>query len=122
MDGEKAEQLACRYLKRSGLKIIERNYGCRRGEIDIIARDGDSLVFVEVRYRRQSSFGSAADSIHQHKQNRIIRAALHYLQQHQLAEKLPCRFDTICIAPDRATSGFRQAYQIDWLRNAFQAS
>ncbi|MDM3870935.1 YraN family protein [Porticoccus sp. W117] len=122
MDGDKAEQLARRHLKKAGLTIIECNYRCRRGEIDIIARDGDSLVFVEVRYRRQNSFGSAADSINQRKQARITTAALSYLQRHQLGETLPCRFDTICIAPNPANGLWRQAYHIDWLRNAFQAN
>ncbi|MGS2724626.1 YraN family protein [Porticoccus sp. GXU_MW_L64] len=120
MDGDKAEQLARGHLKKAGLQIIECNYRCRRGEIDIIARDGDSLVFVEVRYRRQSKFGSAADSINPRKQARIIAAALNYLQRHQLAEKLPCRFDTICIVPQ--AGGWRQHYDIDWLKDAFQAS
>ena len=121
MDGNKAEQLACKHLKKAGLTVVERNYRCRRGEIDIIARDGDTLVFVEVRYRSQSRFGSAADSIDTRKQQRLIRAAMHYLQQHQLSEKVPCRFDTICLAPQPG-SGLLKRYSIDWLKNAFQAN
>ncbi|UTW45166.1 YraN family protein [bacterium SCSIO 12696] len=126
MDGKRAEQLAAQYLARAGLTIIERNYRCRGGEIDLIANDGEQLVFVEVRYRQQDHFGSAAESINYHKQKRLTKTALHYLQKRQLAETASCRFDTICISPKSGTSKlwtrWPPGYQIQWLRNAFNAT
>ncbi|MCW9022255.1 MAG: YraN family protein, partial [Sedimenticola sp.] len=77
--GNEAEQLAQRYLEQRGLRTLERNYRCKMGEIDIIMKDQDSLVFVEVRYRKQNAFGSAAESVTTTKQKKIIRAAYHYL-------------------------------------------
>jgi putative endonuclease len=105
--GEK-EQLACRYLESQGLRLVARNHRCRHGEIDLVMRDADTLVFVEVRYRRSQRFGSAAESVDAHKQRRLAAAAGHYLQGHPCP--LPCRFDVLAIG---AADG------IDWIRNAF---
>jgi putative endonuclease len=105
--GEK-EQVACRYLEGRGLRLLARNHRCRHGEIDLVMRDADTLVFVEVRYRRSQRFGTAAESVDAHKQRRLAAAAGHYLQYHP--SPLPCRFDVLAIGADDC---------IDWIRNAF---
>lgn len=110
--GSDAELLALRYLEQRGLLCLERNYRCKLGEIDIIMKQQDTLIFVEVRYRKQSAFGSAAESVTTTKQRKLIRAAQHYLQTHRLFDS-PCRFDVLAI-------GGESSEQIDWIPNAFQ--
>ncbi|HKJ09325.1 MAG TPA: YraN family protein [Gammaproteobacteria bacterium] len=110
--GRRAETAACRYLQRRGLRLLARNYRCRVGEIDLIMGDGDSLVFVEVRYRRSVRFGGAAESIDRRKQARIIACASHYLQQHPGLAARPARFDVVAIAADD---------QVSWIPDAFQS-
>ena len=93
--GAAAEALAAEFLVARGLAIVERNYRCRRGEIDLIARDRDTLVFVEVRLRSSTAFGGAAASITAAKRQRIARAARHYLATFR--QEPPCRFDAILL-------------------------
>ncbi len=107
--GEAAENLAAAYLQRAGLKLVERNYRCRFGEIDLIARDGATLVFVEVRMRSSERFGGAAASITRAKQQKLLRTARHYLAG--IARPPQCRFDAMLI------NGNTNA--IEWLKNAF---
>ncbi|HSI27811.1 MAG: YraN family protein [Methylophilus sp.] len=107
--GIAAEAAAARFLKQQGLILVEQNYSCRFGEIDLIMRDQQSLVFVEVRLRSNLKFTSAADSIHPHKQQKLIRAAQHYLQN--LASSSPCRFDVVLFDNARYESP-------NWIRNA----
>lgn len=95
--GRLAEEIACRYLQAQGLRLIECNYRCRCGEIDLVMDDGDSLVFVEVRYRRNNHYGSGAETVDAHKQARIIRCAQYYLQRHPAAQGRPARFDVISL-------------------------
>jgi len=109
--GRNNEVLACQFLKQHKLKLVETNYHCRYGEIDLIMRDKDSLVFIEVRYRAQDRFGSAMESVNVYKQRRLIATAKHYLQQTQAP--LPTRFDVIAI------SGKGHETKINWLKNAF---
>ena len=111
--GAEAEDLACAWLQARGLRLRERNYRSRRGEIDLIMQDGDQLVFVEVRYRNSSRYGSAAESVTTAKQTRLISAASHYLQGQ--AGALACRFDVLALS---GPSG----EQVDWIRDAFQAA
>lgn len=106
--GDEAENLALRYLRKAGLKPVSRNYHCRGGEIDLIMRDGDTLVFVEVRYRKNRHYGGAAASITPRKQQRIIVAAQHYLLS--LNEEPACRFDVVAID---------EGEDIQWIQNAF---
>jgi putative endonuclease len=108
--GGAAEETAEQFLGRHGLTIVARNYRTRRGEIDLIARDGDSLVFVEVRYRSSEGFGGALESITRGKQSRIIMAARQYLMG--LATLPPCRFDVVCLDDLETT----------WIRGAFDAT
>ena len=111
--GRLAEDLAARFLEKRGLRVLVRNYRCRGGEIDLIVRDGKTLVFVEVRLRRNTSYGGAAASITSGKQRRIILAARHYLAALDTSD-VDCRFDCILLS---ATS----EQQIDWLTDAFSA-
>lgn len=110
--GDMAERLAERYLEDAGLKRVARNFRCRMGEIDLIMQDGTCLVFVEVRLRKHQEFGGAAASIHRRKQQRIVKAAQHYLAT--LARMPPCRFDVVLLDALDAT-------RIDWIRSAFDA-
>jgi putative endonuclease len=107
--GDAAETLACAYLRDHGLVIAARNYRCRFGEIDVVAREGGTLVFVEVRRRRSEAFGGAASSITASKRSRLIAAARHYLAR--LPVLPPCRFDALLIRGEPA--------HIEWIRNAF---
>ena len=94
--GESGEDLACRELTARGYAILERRYRTRHGEIDIVAQDGDTMVFVEVRMKTTLEFGSAAESVTRQKQRRVIAMALEYLARHSIANR-PCRFDVVAI-------------------------
>ena len=106
--GGAAEDLAARYLEGQGLAIVERNWRCRAGEIDLVARDGATLVFVEVRLRRNRAFGGAAESITATKRRRLRLAAEHYLAR--LPAEPPCRFDALLL-DELAIE------RIEWLRS-----
>lgn len=105
--GREAERIAARHLENAGLCILECNYRCRFGEIDLIARDGDTLVFVEVRQRSHAGFGGAAASITVAKQRRLMAAARHYLAG--LARTPDCRFDAVLLSSTKQPP--------EWLRN-----
>jgi putative endonuclease len=112
LSGAQAEKLACAHLERAGLKLLTRNYRCPQGEIDLVMDDRGTLVFVEVRYRQSSAFGTPAETVDRRKQARLQAAAGHYLLTH--AADRVCRFDVV------AMSG-RDAH-IEWLRDAFGTS
>ena len=114
--GAKAENWARFWLQKQSLQFVEKNYRTTRGEIDLIMQDGDTLVFVEVRLRQNAQFATAAQSIDRRKQQRIISAARHYLQARGLWEKIPCRFDAICLQRDTDNG---DGYRVEWLKNAF---
>lgn len=103
--GARAEDRALAHLLEQGLALVERNVRSRRGEIDLVMRDGDTLVFVEVRQRSAARFGGAAASIGPVKQARLWRAAQVFLMRHPSPP--PCRFDAVCIDGDR----------LQWLRH-----
>jgi putative endonuclease len=108
--GAHAEALAAQFLAHHGLAIVERNWRRRCGELDLVARDGDTLVFVEVRLRRGRDFGGAAASITAAKRVRLVNAANLYLAR--LSRTPPCRFDAVLLdALDPA--------RIEWLRDIF---
>jgi putative endonuclease len=113
--GRDAEQAACDYLRQQGLALVTANYRCARGEIDLIMRHRDTTVFVEVRLRRSSRFGSGAESVDRRKQDKLLAAAAHYLQQHPRAARGACRFDVVAFSTDNG----RQ--RLDWIADAFQA-
>jgi putative endonuclease len=108
--GAEAEQLAATFLQRRGLKLVETNYRCRFGEIDLVCNDQKTLVFVEVRLRGNDAFGGAAASITASKQHKLVLTARHYLQQ--LHASPACRFDVVLLR------GLRDN-DIEWIRNAF---
>ena len=114
--GNQAENWAETFLKKQGLNKVAKNYRTPRGEIDLIMRDGNTLVFIEVRLRSSSDYGSAKESINWKKQQRLTYAAEHYLQKNKLWNQAQCRFDAICL--DKDTDNNNQ-YQVEWLRNAF---
>jgi putative endonuclease len=107
--GRLAEARAADLLQRSGLSAVAKNYRCRGGEIDLIMRDEDCLVFVEVRLRRNAAFGGPLASVTTTKQARLVTAAQHYLARSGWSG--PCRFDVV---------GFDGAGQAEWLRNAIE--
>ncbi|MBX3725739.1 MAG: YraN family protein [Xanthomonadales bacterium] len=113
--GEPFEALACDHLQAAGLRLLARNFATRHGEIDLVMRDGDTLVFVEVRYRAGSGHGGGADSITAAKRGRLSTAAAQFLQANPRLATLPCRFDVV------ALGGPREAPRLDWRRAAFEA-
>lgn len=110
-DGARAETLAAAWLEAQGLRVIERNFRVRGGEIDLICREGKMLVFVEVRLRRRNDFGGAGASITASKRQRLVLAARHYLVRQPDAL---CRFDCVLMTALSATG-------IEWIKNAFSA-
>jgi len=110
--GNRAEKLAYQFLKKQGLKLVQKNYHCRFGEIDIIMLDSDYLVFVEVRHRKSKQFGGALESVDDRKQRKLRHSAEHYLKRYKKTDS-PCRFDILCV------NGDLNKPQIDWIRNAF---
>jgi putative endonuclease len=108
--GDEKEDLAERYLSARGFELIERNFHCKGGEIDLIMKDGEYLVFIEVRYRENKDFGGALASITPSKQRKIHRAAEYYLLNHFKNSPPPCRIDAIGIEAENT---------IEWVKNAF---
>lgn len=112
--GAAAERAAADWLSARGLTIIERNYSCRRGEIDLIAWDGEHLIFAEVRYRSRSDYGNPEETVDRNKQRRIIAAAQWYLLQQPQYEEYPCRFDVL------VNDGAQTDGHFNWIQDAFQ--
>ena len=112
--GEQAEKQALDHLITQGLSLVCRNYRCKSGEIDLIMKHENRLVFIEVRYRKSNKYGSAVESITPIKQSRIIKTAYHYL----ISNNADCliRFDVVTIAPDNLGKP-----RLNWIENAFQA-
>lgn len=113
--GKHFESMAAEWLDARGVRILERNYQCRAGEIDLIAVDGECLVFVEVRSRSNPRFSSAAASVDRRKQLRIIHTAQFFLQRQRKWAKMPCRFDVIAIEPRQSGDDT----VVRWIRAAF---
>lgn len=111
--GERVEHAARAYLEAQGLRFVTANYGVRGGELDLVMRSGDALVFVEVRFRRSQRFGGGLASVDRRKCARLRHAAACYLQAHGINDTLPCRFDVIAAEPEG--DGLR----FDWIIDAF---
>lgn len=109
--GQRHEETAAAYLQQQGLRLIERNFNSRMGEIDLIMLDDNTLVFVEVRYRKNDAFGSAIESVTYKKQQKILKTAQLYIMKHRQYQQLNYRFDIVGISQNGRT--------IDWLNNAF---
>lgn len=114
--GMASETLALRFLRRQGMELLVRNYHCRTGEIDLIVRSGGTIVFVEVRFRKNSHYGSPIESVTPAKQTKIVRCARHYLMRNPQLGSCNYRFDIIGISQNGSIKGF----QIEWLKNAFE--
>jgi putative endonuclease len=108
--GRDAEQVAAHFLERHGLTILARNWRCRFGEIDLVARDREAVVFVEVRMRASSAFGGAVASIDAAKRRKLIAAANLYIGARRV--DAPCRFDALLLD---------SRGDVEWLRDAFRA-
>lgn len=113
--GAHVEALARDFLQRHGLEPVAANANYRDGELDLVMRDHDTLVFIEVRYRRSASFGGGAASVDAKKCRKLVLAATRFLAAHREFARAPCRFDVV------DASGDPEAPTIDWLRDAFRA-
>ena len=111
--GKWGETRAAEYLNELGYQILETNFRCNIGEIDIIAQDGETLVFVEVKTRRSDSFGAAAEAVNYHKQKKIAHVAMYYMMRHNL-DKIECRFDVITVKKSQDNR-----IEIELFKNAF---
>lgn len=114
--GNQAENLALQYLEKNRLKLIEQNYSTKMGEVDLIMLDNSeqSLVFIEIRYRKSVYFGSAIDTINGSKQAKLIRTAKHFLQCHTQYDDFICRFDVVGLESDL------KCPKINWIKDAFK--
>jgi putative endonuclease len=113
--GQEGERLAERYLKKKGYRLVERNYRCPAGELDLIALDRHVIVFVEVKTRTDDRFGGPLDSVHRRKQQRMIRAAQFFLSQKSLHQR-EARFDVVGV------SFVDQKPVVEHIQNAFEFS
>lgn len=123
--GASVERAACEFLCQQKLRCIAKNYRSPFGELDLIMRDtrqnscnNNTLVFVEVRFRKHQKWGDGADSIDFRKQHKLIRTAEHFLQRHPNLQPLPCRFDVISVSYENSDT---LAYKFHWIENAFSA-
>jgi putative endonuclease len=112
--GQRAEDIAVEFLRARGAEILERNFRRRLGELDIVARDGETLAIVEVRTRASNRYGGAASSVDFRKQQRIVRAAMQLLQQRKDLARMRVRFDVVVVAGIGS-----ETPQVQWLRHAF---
>jgi putative endonuclease len=113
--GKSGEDLACRELERRGYAIVARRYRRRRGELDIVARDGETTVFVEVKTRHGHRYGHGGEAIHRLKRHRMMQLALDYMMRHRLFQT-PCRFDVVSIDVDEGK------LVVEVFQNAFDMS
>jgi len=112
--GRQAEKLACKFLQKQGFTLIEKNYACRLGELDLIMLQDTKLIFVEVKYRKSAQYGYASEAVDLRKQRKIILSAQNFLQQHPQFSDMECRFDVVSF------TGSEQ--QPEWLRDAFSCA
>lgn len=113
--GAQAEQLAKEFLSQQGLTFIEQNYLCPQGELDLVFKNKQQWVFVEVKNRKNNHFGSAAQAVTHSKQRKLILAAQHYIANQKISPHDAMRFDVIAITNLKANS-------IEWIENAFMAN
>jgi len=112
--GKLAEEAACRFLQKRGLRLLTQNYRCQYGEIDLIMQSKENeVVFVEVRSRSSTAYGTAAETIGPRKRAKIVRSALYFLQSKNWLNHINSRFDVIAI------HFLQNDIQFDWIKNAF---
>lgn len=109
--GRQYEALSAAYLTRQGYRIVQKNFQCRSGEIDIIAWDGPCLCFIEVKYRKRNEYGNPFEAVTKAKQKKIVQTALYYRLRYGVSEDIPCRFDVVGVEDGKITL----------LKNAFTA-
>ncbi len=114
--GSAMESAACQYLETQRLTLLARNFQCRYGEIDLVMWHHSDLVFVEVRYRQEASYGGALMSVTPSKQSKLITTAQYFLQKQGWTDRYHCRFDVVGVAP----SPDNNALCFDWIQDAFQ--
>ncbi|MGY2376468.1 YraN family protein [Pseudomonas sp. SDO524_S393] len=114
--GKEAERQALHYLQQQGLRLLAQNWLCKRGELDLVMLDGDTVVFVEVRYRKHAQWGGALASIDERKRQKLILAAQFFLHEEHRWADAPCRFDVVAIqsTPSGQTD-------LSWLKEAFDS-
>ena len=113
--GDNWERATESFLHRRGLITLKRNFHSRFGEIDLVMKDQDSLVFVEVRFRQNCRFGTGAETVTIAKQKKLSRAALYYLYRNPQYSQIPCRFDVVSVSTNAGIANF------EWIRNAFDS-
>lgn len=109
--GEKYEKIASDYLENQGYTIVEQNLRTPYGEVDILAKEGSSLVFCEVKYRSSAKYGSPMEAVGTKKQRRISRAALYYYAKNGFSQDVPCRFDVIAVCGDGGVEHLENAFE-----------
>ncbi|MDD2221913.1 MAG: YraN family protein [Pseudomonas sp.] len=114
--GQAVERYALNYLTDAGLSTIAQNWSCRFGEIDLIMLERDTVVFVEVRYRKSNCFGGALDSIDHHKRGKLLKTAEYFLNENPNWLEHACRFDVITAQPSSAG-----LFKLDWIQDAFES-
>ena len=114
LEGRKSEEKACAYLASKGLCLIEKNYRSKTGEIDLIMKDDNCYVFVEVRSKKSQRFGGALLSVNYPKQQKIIKTAVFYLVKKKLYQRCPMRFDVVAFEGPQS--------ELKWVKNAFSDS
>lgn len=113
--GRRAEELALAALEAKGLKLLARNYRCPMRELDLVLEDGRQLVVAEVRYRKDASRGSAAETVGAEKQRKLVLATQHLLQRHPDWRRRPLRFDVVAVSDGDGGAA------VEWIQDAFQA-
>ncbi|MBP8184374.1 MAG: YraN family protein [Pseudomonas sp.] len=114
--GRAAEQQARSHLEQQGLRLLAQNWACRVGELDLVMLDGDTVVFVEVRYRKHAGWGGALESVDARKRSKVSAAAQFFLQQQPCWAKHPCRFDVIAMSASAQPNE-----RLNWIQNAFDS-
>ena len=112
--GQHFETIAARYLARIGFKLVERNYRCPMGEIDLVMLDRDTLVFVEVKYRKNANYGRSVEQVGPRKQRKLRNSALAYIAAHPRYARSALRFDIVGISPSDGE------LTIEWISNALE--
>lgn len=112
--GAEYEKIAADYLVANGYQIVERNWYTSSGEIDLIARQGSTLIFIEIKYRSSDTFGNPLEAVNRKKQIRISKAAMQYYAQNGYEEGISCRFDVIAIYKDGTIQHIENAFDYGW--------
>ena len=117
--GAAAEAQALKYLKKKGLTYVEKNFRIKQGELDLIMMDSGTLVFVEVRYRKNTKYGTPEETVNYRKQQKLLIAANTYLQAKGIADRYPCRFDVVAITQQDDPKD--KTLHVNWHKDAFSA-